>query len=107
LKYDAPANPNQVKAAIQAVEELPETPLLERLLTLSKRFCQPLAQRLQERFAERFAERFGKPVRNTVTVTATVTASAPAAITVAEDSKDTAVPSEVQPAPVDNSGAFS
>lgn len=52
LKYQAPDNPNQGKAAIKALEELPETPLLWELQRLAERFAKPFAEQLRERFGE-------------------------------------------------------
>src|SRR5690606_28845549 len=52
LKYQAPDNPNQGKAAIKALEELPETPLLWELQRLAERFAKPFAEQLREQFGE-------------------------------------------------------
>jgi hypothetical protein len=69
LKWQAPANPNQIKAAVKAVAELPASPLLIRLLALAVTHCQPFAQALRERFPEQlgqpFAQLLGQPVANT------------------------------------------
>lgn len=54
LKYSPPENPNQDTSAIRAIEELPETPLLQEFIQLAERFT--------ERFAKRLAERFGQPL---------------------------------------------
>lgn len=57
LEWQAPANPNQVKAAVKAIRELPPTPLLNRFRTIAGTLCEPLAEAL--------TEAFGKPVSNT------------------------------------------
>jgi hypothetical protein len=57
LKYQAPANPNGVKAALSAVEAVPPSTLDPIFQQLAQRFCEPLAKGLRERFPERF----GKP----------------------------------------------
>lgn len=54
LAYQAPENPNQVKGAIARVEELPETPLLQRLYERSLDLCPTLAESLSKRFGKRF-----------------------------------------------------
>ena len=50
LKHDSPANPNQVKAAMQQVETLPKTRLLAGLLTVTERYSKLLGERLWEWF---------------------------------------------------------
>lgn len=64
LKYQSPQNPNQVKAALDAIEELPRTRLLLEFQRLAERFCERLAQGLRERFGQRLAEQFEEPCRN-------------------------------------------
>lgn len=61
LSYQSPENPNQVIAACKIIDELPETPLLARLLSLAERFSEPLAEGLRERFAERLAKPLSPP----------------------------------------------
>lgn len=61
LKWQAPENPNQVKAALRAIDKLPETPLLSRFRTLAETLCPRLAEGLREPFAEPFAEPFREP----------------------------------------------
>lgn len=60
LKHNPLENPNQVKSAIEKLNELPETPLFQDFLTivegLGKQFTQPLKERLQERLQERFGK---------------------------------------------------
>lgn len=72
LAYQAPENPNQVKAAIKALRELPDTPLLDRLVALAathaKAFHQELGKAFPNRCAtvtETVAEPILKPVANT------------------------------------------
>lgn len=50
LRYQAPENPNQIKAAVAHIEELPPTPLLSLLTTLAEGFCQPFAKALRDTF---------------------------------------------------------
>lgn len=54
LKYQSHDNPNQEKAAISLLEELPETELLYKFIRQAKRFS--------ERFYKRLVEQFGKPL---------------------------------------------
>lgn len=56
LKYQAPENPNQVKAALDQLDEVPETPLDLEFGALAARYCQRLAERLPQRFWEPFAQ---------------------------------------------------
>lgn len=55
LRYQSPQNPNQVKAAVKAIGQLPPTGLLDRFRTLAETVCEPLAERLTERFGQRVA----------------------------------------------------
>ena len=52
LKYQAPANPNGLTAAMRIVEQLPPTPLLLRFQQLAEQFSERLAEGLSERFAQ-------------------------------------------------------
>lgn len=52
LSRQQPANPNAVKAAVKAVEGLPQTVLLQRLYGLAERFSERFAEGLRERFPE-------------------------------------------------------
>lgn len=61
LKWQAPENGNQAKAAAKAVSELPDTPLKTRFLSQVQRFSERLAQALPEGFGERLAEPIGNP----------------------------------------------
>lgn len=65
LKHNPLENPNQVKSAIERLEEMPQTPLFQDFLAVmeqcKKTFIQPLVERLQQR------------LRQPVTVTGTVT----------------------------------
>lgn len=65
LKRQAPPNPNAAKAAVRAIEGLPETPLLRDLYRLAERFSERFAERLRERFPdlvlERFSQEMGDP----------------------------------------------
>lgn len=67
LKHNPLENPNQVKSAIERLEEMPKTPLFQDFLAVVEQFDKPFIQPL----AERLRERLGEPV--TVTVTGTVT----------------------------------
>ena len=62
-------NPNQVKAAIRKLDELPNTVLFRDLKPLVERLGKPFTKPLLERLEERLGEPFGKPVTVTVTVT--------------------------------------
>lgn len=52
LKYQAPQNDNQVKAALGQLEDLPDTPLTSEFRSLAEQYCERLAQQLPERFGE-------------------------------------------------------
>lgn len=56
LKHNPLENPNQVKSAIEKLNELPETSLFKSLLGImsefNKPFLEPLRQRLKERFPQ-------------------------------------------------------
>jgi len=56
LKHNPLENPNQVKSAIERLEEMPKTPLFQDFLAVveqfDKPFIQPLAERLRERLRE-------------------------------------------------------
>ena len=67
LKHNPLENPNQVKHAIEKLNELPETHLFRSLLTVIEQFDKPFIQPL----IERLQERLGQP--GTVTGTGTVT----------------------------------
>jgi len=67
LKHNPLENPNQVKSAIERLEEIPQTPLIEDFLAIVKQFDKPFMQPL----IERLQERLSKP--GTVTVTGTGT----------------------------------
>lgn len=69
LKHNPLENPNQVTSAIARLNELPQTPLMQELLTVLEGFGKPYLKPLVERLQERLGERFGKPVTVTVTVT--------------------------------------
>ena len=55
LAWQAPENPNQIKAAVRAVGTLPQTPLLTHFLSLAERFAERFAKALVEGLPERFA----------------------------------------------------
>jgi hypothetical protein len=61
LKVQKPENPNQIKAAVKAVAELPPTAVLAEFATLVATHCEPFAHALAERYGEPFAQ----PVANT------------------------------------------
>lgn len=69
LKWQGPSNPNQVKAAVKAIRELPPTELTDRFRTLvathCERLAEALAEQLPEQFGRPFAERSGNAVANT------------------------------------------
>ena len=44
LAYQAPENPNQRRAAVKSLRELPETPLFEDFLEAARTWCPKLAQ---------------------------------------------------------------
>ncbi len=67
LKYQSPDNPNQEKAAISLLKELPETELLYEFIRQAKRFS--------ERFYKRLVEQFGKPLSLSLTPTLSLTLS--------------------------------
>lgn len=69
LKYNPIENPNQVKAAINKISELPKTALLKDLKNLVEQFGKGFTEPL----AERLAERLPKPETVTVTEEVTVT----------------------------------
>lgn len=56
LEWQAPANPNQMKAAVKRLVSLPETALFPSFYGLAQRFAEPFAERLAERFPERIIE---------------------------------------------------
>jgi len=60
-------NPNQVKAAVKKLDELPKTKLFSDLKQLIERLGKPLYEPL----LKRLDERLGQPVTVTVTVTGT------------------------------------
>ena len=67
LKHNALENPNQVKSAIDKLDEMPQTPLFKYFLAIIEQFDKPFMQPL----IERLQERFSKPGTVTVTVTGT------------------------------------
>jgi len=67
LKWQAPENPNQVKAAVRAISELPANRLVEPFIELSERFSERLAKGLREGLPEGF----GKPPTPTPTTSPT------------------------------------
>ena len=79
LKHNPLENPNQAKAAITKLDELPDTPLMQDFETVLEQFDKPFMEPL----CERLLERLGKPV--TVAVTVTVTETVTEAVTEQED----------------------
>lgn len=69
LRYQSPANPNMVKAALSKLEALPDSPLLARFYGDALRYAEPLAERLPQRFAEH--QTTTRPLPNPSTSTAT------------------------------------
>lgn len=62
LKHQGIDNPNQIKAAIKALKELPKTELTTAFAKAAQLFSQPFAERLQEQFPEWFPEPIGDPI---------------------------------------------
>ncbi len=89
LKHNPLENPNQVKSAIEKLEEMPQTPLFEDFLEVveqcNKPFIQPLVERLKELLRKPVA------VAVTVTVTEINNTHAPNGASAGQDSKDRAV----------------
>lgn len=81
LKHNPLENPNQVKSALEKVDELPETPLMQDFLDLVERYWKPFMEPL----AERLRERLGKQG----TVTGTVTGTGTDSICAPDDAQDT------------------
>lgn len=65
LQWQQPQNPNQVKAAIKALDELPRTRLFDRFLAAALTVSDPKVERFQEGLRERFGERLPEPIANT------------------------------------------
>lgn len=61
LTWQAPANPNQVKAAVKQLAMVPPTPLKARFKALAERYCERLYEGLPEGFGEGFLEGSGEP----------------------------------------------
>lgn len=55
LKYQAPGNPNQIKAALNALERVPETELDVQFGALAEAFAQGLLEALPHRFTKGLA----------------------------------------------------
>lgn len=83
LKWQTPDNPNQVKAAMKAVRQLPETPLLNRFRTLAATH----SQRLTEALDQELGEQIGDPHNST----SSSNSSTPESYANGEDSVDVAV----------------
>ena len=86
LAYQAPENPNQRRAAVKSLRELPETPLFEAFLEAARTWCPKLAQAFAqppgEGLAEPFGERLAEPPAPAPTPTPSpeeLVAAAPAA----------------------------
>jgi len=56
LKYQAPQNPNQVKAVLKHLGDLPDTPLTCEFRQLAERYCEDLAKALPKGFGEPIPE---------------------------------------------------
>jgi len=52
LKWNPTENPNQAKAVLKSIAELPETPLLSDFKQLAERFDKRLVEQLAERYGE-------------------------------------------------------
>lgn len=52
LKWQSPANPNQMKGALRVLETVPETKLDSMFVSLAQRFAEPFAQLLPHRFTQ-------------------------------------------------------
>lgn len=68
LKHNPLNNPNQVKSAIERLDEVPQTQLLQDFLTVLEQLYKPFMEPLQKRLLERL----GKPGTGSVTGTETV-----------------------------------
>jgi len=73
LEHNPLANPNQVKAAIKKLEELPFSKIFQEFKQLLKRLNKPLYKPLLEWLDERLGKWYGKPV--TVTITESISES--------------------------------
>jgi hypothetical protein len=73
MKYQAPENPNQVKAALKALGTVPSTVLADRFRQLAERYCPRLAEALPEGFGGRSAERSAEPIPDPPSPTPTPT----------------------------------
>lgn len=63
LRYQRPLNPNQLKAAVRQVADVPKSPLLSGFLQAAQTHFPPLADALVKLFRERFGERFVEQLR--------------------------------------------
>lgn len=71
LDWQAPANPNQARAAVKALAEVPGSPLRDRFIAKAVTVSERFAKELAERFPEWLPQPFGKPVANTPSPTPT------------------------------------
>lgn len=94
LEHDGLDNPNQTKAAIKVINELPKNPLFSSLLKKFEPIAKPFNEPFLERLRERLQEWYGKPGTGTDTDTGTGSNEKPAGKAPAEDQKE--YPPEVQ-----------
>lgn len=62
LRYQRPENPNALGAEVDAIADLPRTPLIARLFQLASQIYPTLAKRLQERLGEQLGEPLSQPL---------------------------------------------
>lgn len=73
LKHNPLENPNQVKSAIEKLDEIPETQLFQDFWEIVNKLGKPFYKPLTERLRERIRQRLGEPGTETETVTETGT----------------------------------
>ncbi len=93
LRYQAPENPNQMKAARKSFETLPETVLRSEFLRLAKQLApafyelltKPLGEPLPQRLPKRLGDSLNSPSLNSPETTKTSSSASPAREAAAED----------------------
>ena len=99
LEHNPLENPNQVKAGIKIINELPNTTLFQQFKQIVEGFGKPLYEPLHKRLVERL----GKPVTVTVTVTEAVTVTKK---TLAESDNENRSPQETDSLETANEDVF-
>jgi len=61
LKWQAPANPNQIKAALKKLVPLPDTDLFDGILAAANEHAEKLSEALVKAFPQRFSEPLKEP----------------------------------------------